>query len=148
LGIWRRLLARFRQAPELFNLQIEPGYAIKASARSPYFQAIERAAREGGYLGAFVADQDGRLRPGTQEALPTLHATLALDVYPNPAAIEGRTVVDYDDPHAPRRAPRAIVALDDGSELFLWHASDGLRIAGAALEQAQKTSGGHGDRRL
>ena len=66
--------------------------------------------------------------------LTTKHARLFLDVYPNPAAIEGRTVVDYEDSTAPRRSPRATLELDDGAELFLWPDSDGLRVAGPALE--------------
>jgi len=133
----------------LFNLEVQAAYAVKASVGNPYFQALERAAREGGYLGAFVVDESGRLRPGRRDALETKHARLVLDVYPNPAAIEGRTVPDYDSPSAPRRAPRATLVLEEDEELFLWSSSDGLRVAGPPLGDAHKrTGGGHDDRRL
>ena len=71
MSVWQSLRRRLRRRPDLFNLTIEPAYAIKASARNPYFQALERVARETGFLGSFVCDADGALRQGTSEALPT-----------------------------------------------------------------------------
>jgi len=119
MGIWQWLRERMsRRAPGRFNLVIEPGYAIKASRQNAYFKGLERLARESGFLGEFVVDAEGWLRPGSQEGLPTRHARLVLDVYPNPAAIEGRGVGDYDRPTARRRVPSATLELDDG-ELFL-----------------------------
>jgi len=135
LGIFQRLLARFRRKPDLFNLQIEPAYSVKASGRNPYFQALERVARQAGYLGNFIVDADGKLRPGTGEALETRHARLILDVYPNPAAIESRTVVNYDSPDGPRRIPPATLALDNDEELYLRPVSGGLRVEGPCLPQ-------------
>jgi hypothetical protein len=142
LGFFERLRARFRRKADLFNLQIEPAYAIKASARSPYFQALERAARSAGYLGTFIVDETGSLRPGCNEALQTRRARLVLDVYPNPAAIEGRTVADYDNPASPRRTPRATLLLDDDSELSLWLRAAALRIDGPAMGLDERPPGG------
>ena len=136
MSILQRLRAFLARQPHLFNLQIEPRYVIRASGRNPYFQALERRAREAGYLGSFVVDAEGRLRLGVGEGLETLRATLALDVYPNPAVIEGRTVVDYDAADAGRRAPRATLVLDDDTELFLWPDGHGLRVAGEAVTLA------------
>ena len=135
LSILQRLRGWLRPAKKLFNLQIEPAYAIKASVGNPYFQTLERTAREIGYLGVFVVDAEGRLRPGSRDSLATRRARLTLDVYPNPAAIEGRSVANYDDPQAPRRVPKATLVLDDESELLLWSADGGPRVAGSALEQ-------------
>ena len=137
MRIWQRLLARFRRKPDLFNLQIEPAYSIKASARNPYFQALERSARLAGYLGNFIVDIDGKLRPGTGEALESRRARLILDVYPNPAAIEGRTVVNYESPDGPRRMPPATLVLDNDEELHLRPAADGLRVEGPGLPQVR-----------
>jgi len=135
LGIWQRLSAWLRGRKERFNLEIEPAYAIKMSARNPYFQGLERTAREAGCLGAFVVDDQGWLRQGSRSPLPTRRAQLFLDVYPNPAALEARTIGDYDYPRAPRRVPRATLVLDDGSELFLWFERRGPRVVGPAVEQ-------------
>ncbi len=140
MGLWGRILASFRRRPPgLFNLVIEPAYAIKASPRNPYFQGIERVARDAGFLGSFVVEADGTLRPGTDESLPTRQARLTLDVYPNPAAVEGRSVADYANAEAPRRVPRATLVLDDGSELFLWFEGKRTRVAGAALQTGKET---------
>jgi len=128
LRIWRRLRERFRRRKDLFNLQVEPAYAIKASARVPYFVALERVARQAGFLGTFIVDEEGRLRPGRNEALATRQARLTLDVYPNPAAIEGRTVADYDDHSAPRRTPRVGLVLENEEELYLRSDREGLRL--------------------
>jgi len=137
-GILRWLRGLFRREADLFHLEIEATYAIRASRRNPYFQALERQARDAGFLGGFVVGQDGRLRPGPpREGLDRLHATLALDVYPNPAAVESRSVVDYDAADLPRRQPRARVVLDDDSELFLWLDGKTLRVSGEALTRAQ-----------
>lgn len=127
MGLWQRLLRAWRRR-DRFNLHIEPGYTVKASRHKPYFQALERRAREHGYLGDFVVDDQGRLRPGSRKGLETKHATLSLDVYPNPAAIEGRTVADYDHPDGPRRAARAMIVLDDDSELFVRRTPNGLAV--------------------
>jgi len=140
LGLWHRFLSWVRpKPPKLFNLVIEPAYALKASPRNPYFQGIERLARDTGALGAFVVQADGVVRLGRDEALPTRHARLMLDVYPNPAAIEGRSVADYANAEAPRRIPRATLVLDDESELFLWFEGRRARVAGAALEVGKET---------
>ncbi len=134
MSAWQRFARLFRRTPtELFNLVVEPAYAIKASRGNPYFKALERLARDAGFLGAFVVDAEGGIRPGRNEALPTRQARLSLDVYPNPAAIEGRSVSDYEDPGPSRRVPRATLALDDDSELFLWFDGKQARVAGAAL---------------
>ncbi len=136
MGLWHLLLSRLRRKPDLFNLQIEPAYFVKASARNPYFQALERTARQAGYLGSFIVDGDGRLRPGTGKALEVRHARLILDVYPNPAAIESRSVVNYDSPDGPRRMPPATLVLDNDEELYVRPVSGGLRVEGPALAQA------------
>ena len=128
LGILQRLRQLVRRRRDLFNIEIEPAYAIKASAENPYFQALEHAARQAGYLGHFVVDDQKRLRPGTNPALETRHARLTLDAYPNPAGIEGRTVADYDDPAAPRRTPRVTIVLDDAAELFLRARRGGIHV--------------------
>ncbi len=154
MGLLGRLLTLFRRRPaQLFNLVVEPAYAIKASRENPYFKALERQARDTGFLGSFVVDAEGAIRPGRNEALPTRHARLSLDVYPNPAAIEGRTVASYDEPASVRRVPRATLTLDDDSELFLWFDGKQARVAGPALAQqaeaqgqprrCMKTGGGH-----
>jgi hypothetical protein len=135
LGIWQRLRAWLRPGADLFNLEVEPAYAIKASVRNPYFQSLERAARDAGCLGAFIVDDQGRLRQGSRERLATRRAQLFLDVYPNPAAIEARTVADPKEPRAPRRVPRATLVLDDDSELFLWFDGGSPRVAGPGLER-------------
>jgi len=135
----------FRHKPrELFNLIIEPGYAIKASAANPYFRGIERLAREVGFLGSFVADCNGLLRAGSNDLLPTRRATLHLDVYPNPAAIEGRSTRDYESPVNERRVPRATLVLDDDTELLLWVEGERVRVAGGAIQAppAKRGSGG------
>ena len=137
-GILERLRSLLGRPPDLFNLHVEPTYAIKASRSNPYFQALEAKAREAGFLGDFVVDAEGRLRPGSAEGIAARKATLALDVYPNPAAIEGRTVASYDDPDAPRRGPRATLVLDDGSEVFLQRDGTVLRAAGDALDEARR----------
>ena len=137
-GILSRLRGLLGREPGLFALHIEPSYAIKASPRNPYFQALEAKARASGFLGSFLVDVEGRLRPGSNDALPALSATLALDVYPNPAVIEGRSVTDFEDGDAPRRSPRATLLLVDATELFLWRDGDRLRVAGAALDAAQQ----------
>ncbi len=140
MGVWQRLLAVVRRKPPvLFNLVIEPAYAIKASPRNPYFQGIERLARDAGFLGNFVVEADGTLRPGTAAALPTRHARLMLDVYPNPAAVEGRSVANYANAEGRRRVPRATLVLDDESELFLWFEGTRTRVAGAALQAGKGT---------
>jgi hypothetical protein len=152
VGLIRRVIDRLRPRRDRFNLRIEPHYAIKASRGDPYFQKLEDQAREGGYLGAFVVDETGRLRPGRKERLETRSGLLTLDAYPNPAAIEGRTVGDYDDPYqalptsvrrpsaglvpasapraesaqARRRQPRATVLLEDDTEVFLRRTAGGL----------------------
>ena len=147
MSLWERLRRRLRRRPDLFNLVIEPAYAIKASPRNPYFQALERLARDAGFLGACVSDADGALRPGTNNAIPTRHARLLLDVYPNPAAIEGRSVSDYAahrqaqgvvslSNHAgdsTRRVAKVTLDLDDGSELLLWFENGRAHVAGLAL---------------
>ena len=99
----------------------------------------EEKAREAGFLGEFVVDREGWLRPGASASLETKHATLALDVYPNPAVIEGRTVADYEVPDGPRRQPRATLVLDDETELFLWREGGRLRVPGPAVDEAQQT---------
>ena len=119
MGLLTRLADRFRRNPPRYNLHIRPAFAIKASAHNPYFQNLERAARAAGCLGEFIVFADGRLRPGTHPALETRTATLALDVYPNPAALEGRTVADYASPAGPRRTPRITLVLADDTELYL-----------------------------
>ncbi len=152
MGLIRRILDRLRPHRDRFNLRIEPHYAIKASRGDPYFQKLERQAREGGYVGEFIVDDSGRLRPGRRERLETRHGLLTLDAYPNPAAIERRTVGDYDDPYqalptsvrrpsaglvpasapraesakASRRHPRATVVLKDDTEVFLRRTAGGL----------------------
>jgi len=137
MGIWGWLRRRFPTSePPLFNLVIQPAYVIKASPANPYFKALEQQARDTGFLGTFVVHSDGRLRPGTNNRLPTLNARLQLDVYPNPAAIEGRAVPDYADHRSPRRVPRATLLLDDDSELFLWFEGTTPRVAGRAVDQA------------
>ena len=134
MGVWGRIVASLRRKPPgLFNLAVEPAYAIKASRDNPYFRGLERLAREGGFLGEFVVEADGALRPGSQEGLPSRQARLMLDVYPNPAAVEGRAVANYEEPAAPRRVPRATLVLDDDSELLLWFEGRRARVAGAAL---------------
>ena len=134
LSIWQRLRDRLRPRRDRFNLTVEPHYEIKASVRNPYFQRLERKAREVGCLGEFVVDEQGRLRPGTRQTLLTKKALLTLDVYPNPAAIEGRTIADYatpqGDPAQPsaRRRPRLALVLEDDSQLFLRLTPDGVRL--------------------
>ena len=61
-----------------------------------------------------------------------------LDVYPNPAAVEGRSVADYADGAAPRRIPRASLVLDDESELFLWFEGKRARVGGGALDALKR----------
>ena len=140
MGLWGRVLASFRRRPsDLFNLVIEPAYAIKASPRNPYFQGIERLARDAGFLGTFVVGAGGTLRQGRDEALAARHARLMLDVYPNPAAVEGRSVADYADAAGPRRIPRATLVLDDDTELFLWFEGKRPRVGGAALTPRKGT---------
>lgn len=136
MGLWQRILRRFRRVPDLFNLVVEPAYAIKASPSNPYFQAIERLARDSGFLGLFIVGAEGVLRPGQDPALPTRRACLMLDVYPNPAAVEGRSVADYARGQNPRRVPRASLVLEDESELFLWFEGKQARVSGAALGDA------------
>ena len=133
MSLWERLRRRLRRRPDLFNLVIETAYAIKASVRNPYFQALERLARDAGFLGAFLSDADGVLRPGTSKALPTRLARLLLDVYPNPAAIEGRSVSDYAAGDSTRRVAKVTLDLDDGSELLLWFENGRGHVAGPAL---------------
>jgi len=135
VGFLRRLARYLRPPRDRYNLHIQPHYEIKASARNPYFQALEAKARATGYLGEFVVEEeDGTLRPGTNEAVETRHALLSLDAYPNPAAIEGRTVADYATPEGDavqpggRRTPRLTVVLDDESELFIRRTGDVLRV--------------------
>ena len=137
LGILARLRGLFGREPAVLNLHVEPAYAIKASGTNPYFEVLEEKAREAGFLGEFVVDREGWLRPGASASLETKHATLALDVYPNPAVIEGRTVADYEVPDGPRRQPRATLVLDDESELFLWREGGRLRVTGDAVSRAQ-----------
>jgi hypothetical protein len=139
LGIWQRVRGRFSKQKDLFNLQIDPAYAIKASRTNPYFQALERAAREAGYLGIFIVDAGGCLRPGSHQGLTTRHAALTLDIYPNAAALEGRTVANYDTPGAPRRVPKATLALDDDSELLLWMEGGSTRVGGPGIEPTPRT---------
>ncbi len=139
MSLWRRLEEVFRRRPpDLFNLVIEPAYAIKASPGNPYFQGIERLARDAGLLGEFVVEAEGTLRQGRGEGLPTLHARLMLDVYPNPAAVEGRSVADYAEGDGPRRVPRARLVLDDESDLFLWFEGKRARVAGPALDAGKR----------
>ena len=133
MGIWQRLLTSFRRRADLFNLEVEPAYAIKASVRNPYFQALERSAREAGFLGSFIVDEAGNLRPGAHPSLQTRHASLTLDIYPNPAAVEGRSIGSYESPDTPRRVPRATLILDDDTELFLSAADGHVRVAGPAI---------------
>ncbi len=137
LGIVARLRALLGRERGLFNLAIEPTWAIRASRTVPYFQALEQRARDAGFLGAFIVGPDGCLRPGSDPSLETRHATLALDVYPTPAAIEARSITDYDEPDAPRRQPRATLVLDDDRELLLWRDGDRLRVAGEPLAGAR-----------
>ncbi|MFW6107449.1 MAG: hypothetical protein ACOC8A_02040 [bacterium] len=131
MGIWQWARRHFRRRADRYNLRVEPHFAIKASARKPYFRELEAAARRAGVLGSFVVDEEGRLRPGTRSGLPTLRARLSLDVYPNPAALEGRTVFDFDHPDRPRRPPRLSLRLEDETELFLSRTEGELRVAGA-----------------
>lgn len=138
-GILARLLGLLGREPDLFALHIEPSYAIKVSLRNPYFQALEAKARAAGFLGSFLVDGEGRLRPGSNGALPALAATLALDVYPNPAVIEQRSVTDFEDGDAPRRSPRATLVLADATELFLWRDGDTLRVAGPAFDAGRQS---------
>ncbi len=135
MSIWQRLRDRLRPRRDRFNLHVEPHYEIKASARNPYFQALEQKARDAGYLGQFIVDEQGRLRPGSSDKLETKKAILSLDAYPNPAAIEGRAVADYATPEgnlarvsSARRQPRVTLVLEDDSELFLRSTPDGLRL--------------------
>ena len=140
MGLWGRILASFRRKPpDRFNLVIEPAYAIKASVRNPYFQALERVARDAGFLGTFVSDADGALRQGTNNAVPTRLARLLLDVYPNPAAIEGRSVSDYAARDSTRRVAKVTLDLDDGSELLLWFENGRAHVAGPALGGARSS---------
>lgn len=139
MGIWQRIRRHLSGVRPLFNLQIEPAYAIKASVSNPYFQSLQRVAQEAGYLGAFVVFSDGSLETGARAALETRHAQLTLDTYPNPAAIEGRTVSNYADARADRRVPRATVVLDDDSELFVCVADGALRASGPAVEDHEAT---------
>jgi len=150
VGFLARLKALFRRTQPLFNLEIAPAYAIKASRQNPYFQALERAADQSGVFGDFVVHEDGLLRRGRDERLPTRRAELYLDAYPNPAALEGRTVANYDRPGAPRRQPRLTLELDDETELFLNFEPEGMRVNGPALELArdQRTGGSHNGHRL
>ena len=136
MSILRRVKSLFARQPHLFNLQIQHRYVITASARNPYFQALEARAREEGFLGKFVVDAEGRLCPGTQQRLETLRGTLALDVYPSPAVIEGRTVTNYAASDSGRRVPRATLVLEDDTELFLWRDGEGLRVTGDAVARA------------
>lgn len=141
VGVWQWVRRLCRRSPaDLFNLVVEPAYAIKASARNPYFQGLERLARDAGLLGSFVVEGEGTLRAGSREGLPTRHARLMLDVYPNPAAVEGRAVSNYGEPHAPRRVPRATLVLDDDSELLLWFEGTRARVAGEAIHNAEPMS--------
>lgn len=142
MRIWQWIGERFRRKPrDLFNLIIEPGYAIKTSPANPYFRGIERLARQAGFLGSFVVRCDGVLRAGSNELLPTRRAILHLDVYPNPAAIEGRSISDYESPGSARRTPRATLVLDDDTELFLWLEGQHAWVAGSAVQPAP-TEGG------
>jgi len=142
LRIWEWIGRFFRDRPrDLFNLIIEPGYAIKASAANPYFRGLERLAREAGVLGSFVADCKGLLRAGSNTLLPTRRATLHLDVYPNPAAIEGRSTRDYGSSGSARRVPRATLVLEDDTELFLWTEGPRVRVAGSAVQPSPAEAG-------
>jgi len=139
VGVWQWVRRLCRRSPaDLFNLVVEPAYAIKASSRNPYFQGIERLARDAGLLGEFVVEAGGTLRQGRAEGLPTRSARLMLDVYPNPAAVEGRSVADYAEGDGPRRVPRATLVLDDESELFLWFEGKRARVAGPALAATKR----------
>ena len=140
-GLGERLRRLFSGRGDRLNLRVEPAYAIKASRTNPYFQALERRAREEGFLGEFVVDEEGWLRPGKREGLETVEATLALDVYPNPAAVERRTIADYEDPGQRRRPPRATLVLADGSEIFLRRDGDRLQAIGSALDTAAARRG-------
>lgn len=142
MGILGRLRGLLGREPELFNLRIQPAYAIKASRNNPYFQALEHQAREAGFFGDFVVEHDGALRAGESPTLETRGATLTLDVYPAPAVIEGRRITDYEAADGPRRQPRAALALDGGGELLLWRDGDRLRVAGEAIGRAQERRAG------
>ena len=143
MGVLDRLKALFRRGRPLFNLRISPAYGIKASRQNPYFQALERSAAALGLFGDFVVEEDGLLRKGHDERLPTRSAELYLDAYPNPAALEGRTVANYDDPTAPRRRPRLALEMDDETELFVVFEGQRLRVSGPALAAArEKRTGG------
>ena len=48
LGIVARLRALLGRERGLFNLAIEPTWAIRASRTVPYFQALEQRARDEG----------------------------------------------------------------------------------------------------
>jgi len=141
LGVLSRVRRLFGRRSVRVNLRVEPTYAVKASRTNPYFEALERRAREEGFLGEFVVDEEGWLRPGKREGLETVEATLALDVYPNPAAVERRTIADYEDPVQRRRPPRATLVLADGSEIFLRRDGDRLQAIGSALDTAAARRG-------
>jgi hypothetical protein len=138
VSLLSRLRTALRRTPDIANLVVEPAYVIRASARNPYFQSLEQRAREAGWLGSFVVDAEGRLRTGERSGLPTLRGRLSLDVFPNPAAIEGRTVSDYDAPEGPRRRARATVVLDDDRELYIQPWEGTLRAEGAALDDIRE----------
>jgi len=139
-GWGERLRRLFGGRGDRLNLRVEAAYAIKASRDNPYFQALEQRAREEGFLGEFVVDEEGWLRPGRREGLETVEATLALDVYPNPAAVERRTIADYEDTGQRRRPPRATLVLADGSEIFLRRDGDRLQASGPALDGPRTAS--------
>jgi len=134
MSVWQRVRERLRRQKDRYNLHVAVRFAIRASSGNPYFQALEQAARRAGCVGDFVVDAQGRLRPGTRHGLATKRATLHLDTYPNPAAIEGRTIADYPTPDgepeqpSARRRPRVVIALDDDSELFLRLGPDGAQV--------------------
>ena len=150
MGVLDRLKALFRRGRPLFNLRISPAYGIKASRQNPYFQALERSAAALGLFGDFVVEEDGLLRKGRDERLPTRTAELYLDAYPNPAALEGRTVANYDEPTAPRRHPRLTLEMDDDTELFVVFEGQKMRVSGPALAAARekRTGGGRNGHRL
>ena len=134
MSLLSRLRVALRRTPDIANLEVEPAYVIRASARNPYFQSLEQRAREAGWLGSFIVDAEGRLRPGQRSGLPALRGRLNLDVYPNPAAIEGRTLSDYDTADGRRRPARATVVLDDDRELYVQRDEGALCAESTALD--------------